>query len=229
MLRKTKNAPVAVQDTVLSDRLSFLDVIVDACKSSGRYTLVADAGDATYTVMIDRGGPFNADGGGLSGSEVLVRAASLRRGTYTKLEGWPVDQPTYQLGLADALHGLVMGTKPEPTPLPMARGVNALRNAAFETAGKPPSNGDAPDPFAHAGTNGDRPPDPFAQSTTAPFAPTSGEPFAPSATDPFAPSATKPFAPSATNDSGLHQTPQQAGPWPMSETPTPIPKPLPSP
>src|SRR5258708_23052813 len=131
MLRKKKKAPVAVQDTVLSDRLSFLDVIVDTCKSSGRYALVADAGDATYPVMIDRGGPFNADGGGLSGSEVLVRAASLRRGTYTKLEGWPVDQPTYQLGLADALHGLVMGTKPQPRPPPMARAGHDLPNTAF--------------------------------------------------------------------------------------------------
>src|SRR5258708_12781355 len=121
MLRKKKKAPVAVQDTVLSDRLSFLDVIVDTCKSSGRYTLVADAGDATYTVMIDRGGPFNADGGGLSGSEVLVRAASLPRGTYTKLERWPVDQPTHQLRLAAPPPAPRLRPTPHPTPPPLPR------------------------------------------------------------------------------------------------------------
>src|SRR5258708_7122515 len=122
MLRKKKKAPVEIQDPVLSDRLSFLDVIVETCKHSGRHTLIADTGDATYTVMIDSGGPFNADGGGLSGREVLVKAASLRHGTYTKLQGWPVDQPTYQLGLAQALQGPVMSTKPEETPPPPPAG-----------------------------------------------------------------------------------------------------------
>ena len=187
-------------------------MIVETCKHGRRSTLIADAGDATYTVMIDSGGPFNAEGGGLSGRDVLVKAASLRHGTYTKLQGWPVDQPTYQLGLAQALQGLVMGTKPEEAPLPPARGVNAMRNAAFETAGKPAGNGDAPDPFALTPTNGSRLPDPFAPSTTAPYLP----------------SASEPFAPSATNSSGLHQPAQEAGPWTMAETPTPIPKPIPS-
>ena len=212
MLRKKKKAPVEIQDPVLSDRLSFLDVIVETCKHSGRHTLIADTGDATYTVMIDSGGPFNADGGGLSGREVLVKAASLRHGTYTKLQGWPVDQPTYQLGLAQALQGLVMGTKPEEAPLPPARGVNAMRNATFETVGKPAGNGEAPDPFALTPTNGGRLPDPFAPSRTAAYSP----------------AATDPFTPSATNDGGLHKSAPQAGPWTMAETPKPIPKPVPS-
>src|SRR5258708_19467743 len=212
MLRKKKKAPVEVQDPVLHDRLSFLDVIVETCKHSRRSTLIADAGDATYTVKIASGGPFNADGGGLSGRDVLVKAASLRHGTYTKLDGWPMDQPTYQLGLAQALQGLVMGTKPEVAPLPPARGVNAMRNAAFETVGKPGGNGDAPDPFALTPTNGGRLPDPFAPSTTAPYLP----------------SASEPFAPPATNDTGLHQPARESRPYTMAETPTPIPNPIPS-
>src|SRR5258708_16276463 len=116
MLRKKKKAPVEVQDPVLHDRLSFLDVIVETCKHSRRSTLIADAGDATYTVMIDSGGPFNADGGGLSGRDVLVKAASLRHRTYTKLCGWPIDPPTYQLGPAPAPPRLLLGTHPARPP-----------------------------------------------------------------------------------------------------------------
>src|SRR5258708_20253733 len=93
MLRKKKKAPVEVQDPVLHDRLSFPDVIVETCKHSRRSTLIADAGDATYTVMIDSGGPFNADGGGLSGRDVLVKPASLRHGTHPKLTRRPTAQP----------------------------------------------------------------------------------------------------------------------------------------
>src|SRR5258708_3036003 len=100
MLRKKKKAPVEIQDPVLSDRLSFLDVIVETCKHSGRHTLIADAGDATYTVMIDSGGPFNADAGGLSGREVLVKPAPLRHGTYTNLQRCPAHHPPSPPALA---------------------------------------------------------------------------------------------------------------------------------
>src|SRR5258708_35159367 len=98
MLRKKKKAPVEVQDPVLHDRLSFLDVIVETCKHSRRSTLIADAGDATYTVMIDSGGPFNADGGGPHGRDVLVQAAAPRHGTPNQLHRRAVGPPDHQPG-----------------------------------------------------------------------------------------------------------------------------------
>jgi hypothetical protein len=165
MLRKKKKAPEAVPETILSDRLSFLDVIVEACQRTGRYTLIAESGDETYTVMIDRGGPFNVDGGGSSGGPALIKAASLRRGTYSVIEGWPVDRPVYQLGLDTALQGLMLGTKPQERELPPARGVDAIRNADWQKAanGAPAGNGKEPDPFAGRPAVG-APPDPFGKS-----------------------------------------------------------------
>jgi hypothetical protein len=164
MLRKKKKAPEAVPDTKLSDRLSFLDVIVEACQRTGRYTLIAESGDETYTVMIDRGGPFNVDGGGSSGGPALIKAASLRRGTYSVIEGWPVDRPVYQLGLDTALQGLMLGTKPQERELPPARGVDAIRNADWQKAanGAPAGNGKEPDPFARPAVGA--PPDLFGKS-----------------------------------------------------------------
>ena len=165
MLRKKNKPSVAVQDTILSDRLSFLDVIVDTCQHSGRYTLIAESGDQTYTVMIDRGGPFNVDGAGLAGSAALVEAAALHHGRYSVIEGWPVDQPVYQLGLAAVLQGLKLGTRPEAVQLPPARGVDAIRDAAWQTAttAAPAGDGKEPDPFARPATNGGAP-DPFGKS-----------------------------------------------------------------
>ena len=165
MLRKKKKAPEAVPETILSDRLSFLDVIVEACQRTGRYTLIAESGDETYTVMIDRGGPFNVDGGGSVGGPALIKAASLRRGTYSVIEGWPVDRPVYQLGLDTALQGLMLGTKPQERELPPARGVDAIRNADWQkpTNGAPAGNGKEPDPFAGKPAIG-APPDPFGKS-----------------------------------------------------------------
>src|SRR5258708_13131297 len=93
MLRKKKKAPVEVQDPVLHDRLSFLDVIVETCKHSRRSTLIADAGDATYTVMIDSGGPFNPDGAGLTRRDLLVKPASLPHPTSTNLPPSPMNPP----------------------------------------------------------------------------------------------------------------------------------------
>jgi hypothetical protein len=153
MLRRKKKAPEVVQDTVLSDRLSFLDVVLETCQRTGRYTVIADSGDETYTVMIDRGGPFNVEGGGATGRPALVKASTLRRGTYSVIEGWPVDQPKYQLGLDDALQGLKLGTKPEAKELPPARGVDAMRDPDWDKAATEaaPANGTGPDPFeAHA-------------------------------------------------------------------------------
>lgn len=165
MLRKKNKPPPAVQDTILSDQLSFLDVIVETCQHSGRYTLIAESGDQTYTVMIDRGGPFNVDGGDSTGSAALVKAASLRHGTYSVIQGWPVDQPVYQLGLAAVLQGLVLGTTPEAVQLPPARGADAIRNAAWQMAATatPASDGKEPDPFARTATNGAEPA-PFQKS-----------------------------------------------------------------
>lgn len=163
MLRKKNKPAEAVQDTILSDRLSFLDVIVDTCRNSGRYTVVAESGDQTYTVLIDRGGPFNVDGSDSTGSAALVKAASLRHGTYNVIQGWPVDQPVYQLGLATVLQGLLLGTRPEEAQLPPARGVDAMRNATSPKAvnGLPENDGKGPDPFAKTDTNRV---DPFGRS-----------------------------------------------------------------
>jgi len=165
MLRKKKRPAEAVQDTVLSDRLSFLDVIVETCRHSGRYTLIAESDDHTYTVLIDRGGPFNVDGGGLTGSAALVKASTLRHGTYDVIEGWPVDQPVYQLGLDTVLQGLVLGTKPQDRQLPAARGVDAIRNEAWQTAATamPVAHELGPDPFATTPSNGAEP-GPFGSS-----------------------------------------------------------------
>jgi hypothetical protein len=159
MLRKKNQPSVAVQDSILSDRLSFLDAIVDTCQHSGRYTLIAESGDQTYTVMIDRGGPFNVDGAGLAGSAALVEAAALHHGRYSVIEGWPVDQPVYQLGLAAVLQGLKLGTRPEAVKLPPARGVDAIRNAAWQTAATatPVGDGKEPDPIGRRATNGAKP------------------------------------------------------------------------
>ena len=133
MLRRKAKAGPAGQGSNLSAKLSFLDVIVDACQHSMRYTLIAESEGVTYTVMIDRGGPFNATGGGLTGSAALAMAASLRKGSYTVTEGWPVEQPLYQLGLDAALQNPSPGTRTETHKLPPARGVDAIRNAAWST------------------------------------------------------------------------------------------------
>ena len=133
MLRRKAKARPAGQGSNLSAKLSFLDVIVDACQHSMRYTLIAESEGVTYTVMIDRGGPFNATGGGLTGSAALAMAASLRKGSYTVTEGWPVEQPLYQLGLDAALQNPSPGTRTETHKLPPARGVDAIRNAAWST------------------------------------------------------------------------------------------------
>jgi hypothetical protein len=116
----------------LGPNLSFLDVVQDACNKGGRYTLTAEADGLTYVVMVDRGGPFNVSGAGLTGSAALAMAATLRNGTYVVDEGWPVDQPLYQLGLDSTLKNLLLGSARTEVPdLPPARGVDAIRNAAW--------------------------------------------------------------------------------------------------
>jgi hypothetical protein len=164
MLRKKNKTPVAVQQTILSDQLSLLDVIVETCQDRGCHTVIAES-DQTFTVMIDRGGPFSVDGGGLTGSEALVKAASLRHGTYTVIDGWPVDQPVYHLGLAEVLQGLILETRPEAVQLPPARGVDAIHKAAWETAATttPAGDGKEPDPLTRTATNGPEP-DPIGKS-----------------------------------------------------------------
>ncbi|GAC1581506.1 MAG: hypothetical protein NVS3B24_18160 [Candidatus Dormibacteria bacterium] len=129
----TRPTGVAVRSEVfeLDDRASFLDLLARACARNGRYTLTVEANEVVYTVLVDRGGPFNATGGGATGSPALVRAGQLRRGRCSLTEGWPVDQPMYQPGLDLTLQALLNGVV-EPVALPRPRGVDSMRNAEFE-------------------------------------------------------------------------------------------------
>jgi hypothetical protein len=119
------------QPLALTENLTFLDVIRDSCARGGRFTATAQSPDGSaYTVLVDRGGPFNVSGGGLSGTDALIAASRLRAGTYTLAEGWPVAQPLYQIGLDATLRMLSSGTMPAVVgELPAARGIDALRNA----------------------------------------------------------------------------------------------------
>ena len=51
----------------LGPNLSFLDIVQDACSKGGRYTLTVEADGASYIVLVDRGGPFNVSGAGVTG------------------------------------------------------------------------------------------------------------------------------------------------------------------
>jgi hypothetical protein len=128
--RKPRIARIQSQVRQLTNQLSFLDVLRDACAHNGRYTLTAEANELLYTVLVDRGGPFNAIGGGTAGSPALVSAAQLRSGRCTITMGWPVDQPLYQPGLDLTLRALVEGAV-APSSLPRHRGVDSLRNAEW--------------------------------------------------------------------------------------------------
>ncbi|MFY9613936.1 MAG: hypothetical protein WAT58_00930, partial [Candidatus Dormiibacterota bacterium] len=114
----------------LSAHLTFLDVIRDCCDRGGRFTLTAESPTAVaYTVLVDRGGPFNVSGEGQTGTDALVAAAQLSSGTYAIAEGWPVAQPLYQIGLDATLKMLSNGTMPAVVgELPAARGVDSQRN-----------------------------------------------------------------------------------------------------
>lgn len=129
-LRKPKTVKIQSQVRQLSNQLSFLDVLRDACGHNGRYTLNVEANGQVYTVLVDRGGPFNAIGGGTAGSPALVAAAQLRSGRCTITIGWPVDQPLYQPGLDLTLRTLVEGAF-APSALPRHRGVDSLRNSEW--------------------------------------------------------------------------------------------------
>jgi hypothetical protein len=137
MMKHRKQNPVKVTSQVreLGSRQSFLDVLRDACAHDGRYTLTAESDGQMFTVLVDRGGPFNAIGGGTAGSPALVAAAQLRTGRCTVSIGWPVDQPLYQPGLDRTLRALVDGAV-EPSTLPQHRGVDSLRNAEWREVGR---------------------------------------------------------------------------------------------
>jgi hypothetical protein len=191
MLGKKKKETADLASS-LGPNLSFLDVVQDACRKGGRYTLTADSNGLSYVVLVDRGGPFNVSGGGATGSAALAMAAAVRSGSYTVVEGWPVDQPLYQLGLDATLQNLLLGSpRPEAPDLPPARGVDSLRNAAW-----------SPDPGGAVATAivspPPAPPAPSAPPTAIPplalpeMMPASG--FAPTAAPPPAP-APAPVAP----------------------------------
>ncbi|MGI8610112.1 MAG: hypothetical protein ACR2MY_12980 [Candidatus Dormibacteria bacterium] len=132
--KSNQNSTIATQVRELSNSCSFLDVLRDTCNlDGGRYTLSAESGGVAYTVLVDRGGPFNAIGGGAAGSRALISASQLRSGRCTITRGWPVEQPLYQPGLDLTLKGLVDGVVDTPH-LPPHRGVDSLRNAEWRDA-----------------------------------------------------------------------------------------------
>ena len=131
-----KKRPEAVTTStspaVLRPGHTFLDVVDQACRTGRRYTLTAESGVERFTVLIDRGGPFNASGAGRVGSPALKAAAPLSSGTYLLREGWPVDQPLYQIGLDVTLRELLTGTLRPELEFPAPRGVDALRRGGSE-------------------------------------------------------------------------------------------------
>ena len=137
-IRKSRPASLTVRSEVceLGARLTLLDVLSQACARNARYTLTVESPDACYTILVDRGGPFNAAGGGTTGSPALVHASQLRTGRCSLTQGWPVDQPMYQPGLDMTLKALMNGAV-EPAALPRHRGVYSLRNAEFRDAHVP--------------------------------------------------------------------------------------------
>jgi hypothetical protein len=135
IMMKSRKAPVTLGAEVLElgDRLSFLDVLARSCARNERWTLTVESQGISFTVLVDRNGPFNASGNGAIGAQALVNAAQLRSGRCTLVQGWPVAQPMYQPGLDLALKALLNGAV-EPAPLPPHRGVDSLRNAEFRDA-----------------------------------------------------------------------------------------------
>ena len=132
--RKKTSATPASQLVELGNSRSFLDVLRETCaRDGGRYTLSVESGGVAFTILVDRGGPFNAIGGGSAGAPALVSASQLRSGRCTITAGWPVDQPLYQPGLDLTMKGLVEGVV-EPKFLPRHRGVDSLRNAEWREA-----------------------------------------------------------------------------------------------
>ena len=148
--RKPAKATIAPQLRELGNDRSFLDVLRETCaRDGGRYTLRVESGGVDYTVLVDRGGPFNAIGGGSVGSRALVNASQLRSGRCVTTIGWPVDQPLYQPGLDVTMRALVEGVV-EPRNLPRHRGVESLRNAEWRAADPAPIVSTRPDPAGEA-------------------------------------------------------------------------------
>ena len=157
----------------LSPHLTFLDVIRDCCARGGRLTLAAESSDGNaFTVLVDRGGPFNVSGNGLSGSDALVAAARLDSGSYTIADGWPVSQPLYQIGLDATLKMLSQENMPTVVgDLPSPRGVDTFRNNSTPVARPAPtvSMKTLPMPFAPAAAAGPTvPPAPLVAPAPAP-------------------------------------------------------------
>lgn len=194
MLGKKKKDSNGSRSSSLGPNLSFLDVVDEACRRGGRYTLTVESQGLSYTVLVDRGGPFNISGGDVTGSTALAMAAALRSGTYEVVEGWPVDQPLYQLGLDSTLKNLLLGkTRTEPPELPPTRGVDSIRNAAWA-------------------------PDTVATATAAPPHATAGVKLPPTPT-PVAPPAFAPSTPPAPRSAAA--TPPILAPIPPAVAPTP--------
>jgi hypothetical protein len=107
-----------------------IPVIQATCARGARFTITAEAGDQRYVILVDRGGPFNVTGPGVTGSVALAGAVHLREGIYQVEHGWPMAQPLFQIGLDTTLQDLSMSGPAArgpvlPPPLPKARGVPA--------------------------------------------------------------------------------------------------------
>ncbi|MHB8507215.1 MAG: hypothetical protein ACYDGR_01020 [Candidatus Dormibacteria bacterium] len=126
--KRTRRLRSSTRTVQLSSQLTFLDVVQDACARGERFTITLSGKSQAFTILVDRGGPFNALGGGLTGSPALVAAAEILEGTCTVQPGWPNDQPLYQLGLDVTLKELLTGIRTAAPEFPRARGVDAIRN-----------------------------------------------------------------------------------------------------
>ncbi|HEV3231647.1 MAG TPA: hypothetical protein VG245_05275 [Candidatus Dormibacteraeota bacterium] len=126
--KRRKAAPKLVRQTGhLASNRTGLDVVILACEPGERQTVIAEEGSRRFTVLIDRNGPCNATGAGLTASAALEAVAAMAAGSFVIEPGWPVAQPFFQLGL-DLTMKRLRGLASEAAPLPVPRGVDRLRD-----------------------------------------------------------------------------------------------------
>lgn len=224
MLRKREPKVEAPKARPLGPDLSFLDVVADTCARGARFTVTAEGPEGDFTVLVDRGGPFNAAGTRTTGAAALEAAATLRSGMYTVHNGWPMEQPLYQIGLDKTLARLLGNEAPAADDLPEARGVDALRAAGTGAiAGNPAPAG--PVPAAPAGPVFAALPSPVFG---APASPAFAAPFAMPMSLPEQP-AMAPAPSSSMAPPTVTAPPEFRPPQPLMPMPMPAPMAMPAP
>jgi len=122
--KKRKGQSKAVAPETDEGRISaqrgIAQVIRETCARGARFTITAETAGVQYVILVDRAGPFNANGPGVTGAAALAAAVRLRDGTYSVKHGWPVDQPLFQLGLDTTLRELEMAGPDARGPVPEA-------------------------------------------------------------------------------------------------------------